>query len=298
MKFNWEGTTSGIETLDPDQALRQLDREIVERKYRYYDSYSEHESIDLKHRDSYFNSMHKARATALDVLPSFFDVDDWILKVLPKDPYNIPGKTNVLSTTKNKHENHDQDSKYFEKVLDDREHALSKQVTQKKTGNVITKWERTGQFTTVKTGADWTSDRSPMQQFMHDVTAWASKLPEDTDEVVGEAMVKYAELLVSHPGKSNAYYMQAIKNNQTDRGRKRKLEEVSMNYTDEGELVEKKGREDNYAFEVVDWFGGLSKYGQSAIQDSFTFIMENPDKKLPERLKQRVRKIDSRPEFK
>lgn len=297
MMFDWNDTleAGGI---NPNQALIQLDREIAERKTRYYDDYRLDENVDIRHRDNYFESMHKARAKALDVLPTFSTVDLWISEVLPKDPYNIPGKTNVPSTTKNKHENHDQDPKYFEESLDYTKEDIYKQVTQKKNGNVTTRWSKSGSFTTVKAGADWASDRGSVEQFMHDVTAWASKLPEDTDEVVGEAMVKYAELLVSHPDKSNAYYMKAIKNNQTDRGRKRKVEEVQMNYTDEGELVEKKGREDNYAFEVVDWFGGLSKYGQSAIQDSFTFIMENPDKKLPERLKQRVRKIDSRPEFK
>lgn len=297
MMFDWEGTGTSVLELNPDTALRQLDIEINNRKYQYYDSYSNEESIDEKHKDNYFNSMYLARATALDVLSSYTSYDLWIDEVLPNNPYIYGGKVNVLSTTENRYDFNHQDSKFLEDLFDDRVEALSKQVTRKKNGQVVTKWVRRGQFTTVKTGADWSHEFSSVEQFMREVTKWAENLPEDTDELVGWAMLKYSELLVSHPGKPNAYYMQSIKNDRIKRWEKKKVEEVYMNYTDDGELIEKEGQSDTYAFQIIDWFSDLTPYGQDAIHESFTFIMANPEKELPERIKRRVRKIKSRPEL-
>ncbi|MCC4303982.1 MULTISPECIES: hypothetical protein [Rhodococcus] len=202
-------------------------------------------------------------------------------------------------TTKNKHKkNHQLEQHELEQLENEENDSMDRRVIQKKNGNVTTKWSTSGQLTTVKTGADWImypEDKSDLDVFMSEVRAWASKLPEDTEEVFSEAMVKYSELLLSHPGKEAKYYMQAIKNNQIDRGRKRRVETVPMNYSDEGEMQETKGSYDNYAYEVTDWFSELTRYGQEAIQESFQFIMDNPDKPLPKRIKRRLNKIESRP---
>jgi len=184
--------------------------------------------------------------------------------------------------------------------IDDRQHDYARSVTQQtiRTGLVM-RWERRGAFTTVnraleRTWDDFTDD----ELFMREVRLWAVRLPEDTDEIVGWAMLKYAELLESHPTSSfksikerNAYYMTAIKNNQYDRGRKRKLDEECVQ---EMPVVVHR---DIYSFQVMDWFSELSSYARKAVLEAMQWIDENPDKRLPERIQRRLRKINTRPDF-
>ena len=169
----------------------------------------------------------------------------------------------------------------------DEETAPEKRITQKKLASGKTmKWVTKGQLTTVKTTADWTftyEHFNDTDKFMYEVKRWAKAKPEDTDEVFSEAMVKYAELLVSHPEASNAYYMTAIKNNQTDRGRKRKVEEVTME-----ELPEQTCE---LGQTNTEWFNSLTENHKTIAREVVTEVFKNPDKPLSLELKRKLKRI-------
>lgn len=97
------------------------------------------------------------------------------------------------------------------------------------------------------------------ETFMEEVQRWLYKKPGNHDDELGEAMVKYAELLISHPIDSfetvkdaRAFYMQSIKNNRIDLDRKSKSfgkGKVAVMSLDTSEDENEVGYYDTYSFE-------------------------------------------------
>lgn len=111
----------------------------------------------------------------------------------------------------------------------------------------------------VRTTSGLWNEKDDHEVFMNEVERWLRKKPGDWEEALGDAMVKYAELLISHPMDSfetikdaRAFYMQSIKNNRIDNDRKAKsfgkskFQVISLNTSDEDNEV---GCYDTYAFE-------------------------------------------------
>lgn len=165
------------------------------------------------------------------------------------------------------------------------EGRIEKQVLQSKLGGGgITKWKRSGAFTTLHTAADWSRKRTDTEVFFSEVKEWAYNLPGDREETFGNAMLKYSELLKTHPKKSNAYYMQSIKNDRIHKFRLRKVVEIAVL-----ELPESLNE-----LEVVDldnWFNNLTRYQKDTVQELIKHTMETPDEPISYELRRRIKLI-------
>ena len=168
------------------------------------------------------------------------------------------------------------------------ETAPEKRIPQKKLNSGKTmKWSTSGQLTTVKTTADWMmypEDKTSIDVFMDEVKKWSENLPGDSEETFSNAMVKYSELLVSHPEANNGYYMQAIKNQHIKNWQKRKVEEVTM-----AELPE--ANVEPNEINIAEWFNGLTRYQKKSVTELISQVLTNPDKPVSYELRRKVKDV-------
>lgn len=152
-----------------------------------------------------------------------------------------------------------------------------------------TVYQQRGLIQSVRSGFADESLNSPLlrhHKFLSEVQAWARKFGKTADDKIGEAMLKYAELLVDHPDEHNAFYMRAILNNdknvhKASTRKKREHNRTAISTDNEGYSIQL-GTQDSYPYEHREWYESLTDREKQGLQELEQFLDSIPVERDPE----------------